>query len=398
VSPAQICLVTETYPPEINGVAMTLSRLAAGLRDRGHKVSIVRPRQPADRRAGVRSCAAVTLVPGIAMPGYKEVRIGLPAIGTLHERWMSHRPDVVYVATEGPLGWSAVRVARRLGLTVFSGFHTSFPDYAKHYGARWMMPLVIRGLRRFHNRTNGTLVAGEPLRRQLEAAGFANVFVVGRGVDSELFAPERRSPELRAAWGAGHDDVVALSVGRLAPEKNLPLAVEAFRAIQRVRSTARLVIVGDGPLREELQRANPDVIFCGMQTGERLAAHYASADVFLFPSETETFGNVTLEAMASGLAVIAYDYAAAGLHIRAGDSGVLVARGDALAYVEAAVALAWSPVTIVRMGRCAREHAVSVGWRGVVERFEALLTGSSPPRPSMDLTPAPVEVAGLRSR
>jgi len=375
---------------------MTLSRLAAGLRERGHTISIVRPRQPADGR--VRSCDALTLVPGIAIPGYREVRMGLPASDTLHERWTACRPDVVYVATEGPLGWSAVRVARRLGLPVFTGFHTNFPDYARHYVARWVVPLVFRGLRRFHNRARATLVASEPLRRQLEAAGFTHVSVIGRGVDSALFAPERRCPALRAGWSARDDDLVALSVGRLAPEKNLSLAFEAFRAIEQVQSSARFVIVGDGPLRGELQRANRDVIFCGMQTGERLAAHYASADVFLFPSETETFGNVTLEAMASGLAVIAYDYAAAGLHIRAGDSGVLVARGDARRYIDAALALARSPVTISRMGRRAREHAAAVGWCGVVERFETLLTGSLPPRPSVDLAPARVEASARRMR
>jgi glycosyltransferase involved in cell wall biosynthesis len=212
------------------------------------------------------------------------------------------------------------------------------------------------------------------MRRRLLGIGFDDVHVLGRGVDGELFDPARRAAGLRAAWGAGSEDLVALYVGRLAPEKNVRLVVEAYRAMRRVQSAARCVIVGDGPLRRELETAHPDLVFCGMRTGEELAAHYASADVFLFPSETETFGNVTLEAMASGLAVVAYDYAAARIHVAHGESGVLVPRGDARAFVEGAAALARRPACLPEMRRRARAHAASVDWPSVVAAFEALLT------------------------
>jgi glycosyltransferase involved in cell wall biosynthesis len=298
-----LCVVTETYPPEINGVAVTLARLVDGLRARGHAVSVVRPRRPALEQAGPVSDPALTLIRGVPWPGYAGVRIGLPAGAVLRDRWTRRRPDVVYVATEGPLGWSAVSTARRLGLPVFSGFHTDFGGYARHYHARWLARLATGYLRRFHNRTSGTLVATPELRDQLLAGGFQNLSVLGRGVDSRLFSPQRRSAALRRAWGASEADLVVLWVGRLAPEKNIALAIEAYRAMQRARSSLRFVVVGDGPSRAELQRAHPDLLFCGALRGERLAAHYASADVFLFPSETETFGNVTLEALASGLVV-----------------------------------------------------------------------------------------------
>jgi len=390
---SRICLVTETYPPEINGVAMTLARLAEGLRKRGHAVSVVRPRQPGDADStGTTRDPAVLLVQGMVVPGYPAVRLGLPAARRLEERWTHRRPDVVYVATEGPLGWSAVAVARRLGVPVWSGFHTNFPEYARYYAARWIVPVVFRLLRRFHNHTDGTIVATEELRRRLSSAGFRNVCILGRGVDCELFSPRRRSRELRTAWGAADRDIVALSVGRLAAEKNLPLALSAFRALRRAQSTARCVIVGDGPLRKSLERANPDVIFCGMLGGERLATHYASADLFLFPSETETFGNVTLEAMASGLTVAAYDYASAGMHIRRSESGVLVARGDARAYVDEVAALVQTPEVLSRMGARARAHAVSLDWRAVVERFEILLTSSVFDRPAGAFAVAPAGV------
>jgi len=203
--------------------------------------------------------------------------------------------------------------------------------------------------------------------------GFNGVHVLGRGVDGELFDPARRSASLRAAWGAGSKDLVALYVGRLAPEKNVPLAVKAYRAMQQAQTAARCVIVGDGPLRGDLEKAHPDLGFCGMRTGTDLAAHYASADVFLFPSETETFGNVTLEALASGLVVVAYDYAAARMHIETGETGTLVPFGDAPAFVDAAVALLRSPARLDRMRRQARESVARLSWDRVVERFEALM-------------------------
>jgi glycosyltransferase involved in cell wall biosynthesis len=363
--------VTETYPPEINGVAHTLARLAGGLRALGHRVSVVRPQpaatDPLDPGVDMR------VVAGLPLPGYPTLRLGLPAARALRGAWSADPPEVVYVATEGPLGWSAVAAARRLGIPALSGFHTNFQAYVRHYGAPWLGPVLLRYLRRFHNRTLGTLVATAELRDRLDAAGFRNVRVLGRGVDRALFSPARRSRALRRAWGAGEDDPVLIHVGRLAPEKNLGLAIDTYRALQRTRRTARFAIVGDGPARAALQAAHPDLIFCGAQTGEALAAHYASGDVFLFPSETETFGNVTLEAMASGLPVVAFDYAAARAHIAPGQSGVLVHLGDSRAFVERGAALARSPEATRAMGRRARADVAAADWAHVVRRFEGLL-------------------------
>src|SRR5262245_10602714 len=371
-SPRRVCVVSETYPPEINGVAMTLSRLVDGLRGRGHLVSVVRPCQRADR-FGDRRDSDEVLVHGAPLPGYGGLRIGLPAGGTLRRRWTQERPDVVYVATEGPLGWSAVRAARRLRLPVVSGFHTNFHGYARHYHAGWLTRLVLRYLRNFHNRTTSTVVATADLRARLSALGFTNLSVLGRGVDGQLFTPERRCTALRSAWGVSEHDVVVLYVGRIAPEKNLELAIDAYRAMQLRGGTRRFVLVGDGPQRASLQQRHPDLVFCGLLTGQQLAVHYASADVFLFPSETETFGNVTLEAMASGLAVVAYDYAAARMHVTHGETGMLVPYGQATAFVEAAVTLARSPLVLARVRRRAPASVARAAWPQVVERFEAIL-------------------------
>ena len=382
----RICVVTETYPPEINGVAFTLAHLVKELLGLGHAVSVVRPFQWALDSFGCDNDSAVTLVRGLPLPGYKGLQFGLPAGGLLRRCWTRHRPDVVYVATEGPLGWSAVRIAQCLGIPVLTGFHTNYHSYSRHYRVGWLQRLVFRYLCGFHNRSTGTLVPSIDLRDRLQARGFRNVSVLGRGVDSQLFAPEHRSRELRSDWGLSDTDLAIVYVGRIAPEKNLGLAVDAYRAMKRVSASLKFVIIGDGPLRASLQKEHNDLIFLGTHTGERLARHYASADVFLFPSETETFGNVTLEGMASGLVVMAYDYAAAKIHITHGETGVLVPYGDSRAFVESAVGLVREPQSLQTIRRQAREYVTSLCWPHVVKSFETLLLGA---RDQSDTAPNP---------
>jgi len=370
-----ICVVTETYPPEVNGVAITLSRLVSGLRARGNSVSVVYPGQ----RSAQSSCARLHRelddieVRGLPLPGYHGLQFGMPAGRILKQAWSHHRPAAVYVATEGPLGWSAVRTAQSMNIPALSGFHTNFHHYCKHYGVGWMRHAALRYLRWFHNQTERTLVSNEELRARLQDAGFCNVAIIERGVDSKLFTPQRRSTELRQEWGLSEDDSALIYVGRIAAEKNLGVAVEAYRAIKRYNDRTKFVLVGDGPQRHSLQRENPDLIFAGMRMGEELGKYYASADVFLFPSETETFGNVTLEAMASGLVVIAYDYACAKLHVSSGETGILVRFGDASSFVASACTLLQEPLVIRRIRRQGRQYVSYLGWERVVERFEALL-------------------------
>jgi glycosyltransferase involved in cell wall biosynthesis len=366
-----ICFVTETYPPEINGVALTLARLVKGLLANGHMVSMVRPYQPGFDS----SCSSsVTLVRGLPLPGYHGLQFGLPAGRLLKRLWTKRRPNIVYVATEGPLGWSAVRTAKRLGIAALSGFHTNYHSYSRHYRLGCLQSVVLRYLRYLHNGTARTIVPSLELQNRLRAQGFKNVTCLGRGVDSRLFGPHRRSAQLRSSWGVRERECAALYVGRIAPEKNLALAVEAYRAMHRVDNSIKFILVGDGPLRASLQRQHPSLVFCGMKTGEQLAQHYASGDIFLFPSETETFGNVTLEAMASGLAVVAYDYAAARMHISHGKTGVLVPYGDSRAFIESAERLAAQSRWICKLGAQAREYAAALNWSSVVDAFESLLT------------------------
>lgn len=249
------------------------------------------------------------------------MQFGLPAGNTLRRRWSAKRPHAVYIATEGPLGASAMRTANALDIPVASGFHTRFHDYAAHYGLGLLAPLVRAHLLGFHRRAQMTLVPTRALHAELTDAGIDHVHKLRRGVDARLFTPERRDPALRKGWGMHDDAPVLLCVGRIAAEKNLGLAVQAFRALQSRLPGARIVLVGDGPQREALAAAYPDALFVGTKRDTELAAHYASADLFVFPSLSETFGNVVLEAMTSGLAVVAFDHAAAREHVANGISG-----------------------------------------------------------------------------
>lgn len=362
-------LVTETYPPDINGVALTVQSLEQGLRSQGHRVALVRPENSEESS---RADPDLMLVEGAPIPRYPGLRFGLPAGRRLHARWASQRPDGIYVATEGPLGWSALRAARRLGIPVATGFHTRFDDYMGRYGAGFLTPWVFAWLRRFHNRADTTLVPTTELQSTLIEQGFRRVQRLGRSVDTKQFHPGWRDSALRAQWGLNDDDIALVSVGRLAAEKNLSVTLAAYRALQARRQNTRMIFVGDGPIRKELQSANPDAIFCGVKLGDELARHYASADMFLFPSLSETFGNVTLEAMASGLVTVAFDYGATREHLRNNEHGIAVPFGDEAAFIGAVVELG-TQGALFKMGDAARSAISHLHPDDVARDFARLL-------------------------
>ncbi len=374
----KIALVTETFPPEVNGVAMTLSRLVGGMRARGHTVEVVRPRQKVELATGVTDAGELDyVVPGVPIPFYSALRMGLPVTGALKKRWRAERPDVVHVATEGPLGLAALRAAHLCKLPVTSSFHTNFHQYGGHYGLTIGRDLALRYLRWFHNRTRCTMVPASDLKGQLASDGFERLVVLARGVDGSLFSPAKRSGPLREKWGAAPEDPVMIYVGRVAAEKNLALAVEAFLELRRADPRAKFVLVGDGPERAALEKAYPDFYYAGMQRGEALAEHYASADVFAFASVTETFGNVVTEAMASGLVVLAYDYAATREHVRDGVNGFAAKFGDREAF------LAGVRTLLARRGEwpairaAARTTAEGITWDAIFDVFERELRAAA---------------------
>ena len=373
----RLAVVTETYPPEINGVALSLSRFIEGLRERNHQIQLIRPRQDHAEQAAQGNGFDEVLTGGMPIPRYPNLKMGLPAKRALIKHWLLRRPDLVHIVTEGPLGWSALQAALKLKIPVCSDFRTNFHTYSQHYGIGWLKKSIVAYLRKFHNRTLLTMVPTEHMRAELAASGFSNLRVVARGVDTELFNPARRSESLRREWGVTADTLAVLHVGRLAAEKNPEALMAAFIAIRQRQPRARLVLVGDGPEEKAMRSRLPDAIFTGSRRGEELATHYASGDLFLFPSLTETFGNVTLEAMASGLPLVAYDYAAAAQHVRHGANGLLAAFGRTEDFTAMAGNLAamyvHDPEQFRAMGRNARLTTETLDWKCVVTQLETLL-------------------------
>jgi len=373
----RLAVVTETYPPEVNGVALSLSRFVEGLHERNHEIQLIRPRQAHAELPALGGGFDEILTAGMPIPRYPDLKMGLPARRALIRQWTLRRPDLVHIVTEGPLGWSALRAELKLKIPVCSDFRTNFHAYSLHYGIGWLKKPIVAYLRKFHNRTLMTMVPTEQMRSELAACGFHNLRVVARGVDAQLFNPGRRSEALRQQWGVTPDTPVVIHVGRLAAEKNLTALIAAFVAIRLRQPNARLVLVGDGPELKMLRSRLPDAIFAGTRRGEELATHFASGDLFLFPSLTETFGNVTLEAMASGLPVVAYNYAAAAQHLRHGTNGLLASYGQTDDFIAMGTEMAarhrQEPDKFRAMGRDARVTAERHDWKCVVKDFESLL-------------------------
>ncbi len=373
----RVTIVTETFAPEINGVAHTLSQLVDGMRARGIQVQIIRPRQHKQDQPANEHGLQTALLPGMPLPGYKELKFGVPLTGRISSVLQHFAPDVIYVATEGPMGWAAVRAARKAGVAVISGFHTNFHQYIEHYRMAGLEKLAYRYLRYFHNRTAATLVPTRAQRDELDAHGFHNVRVLSRGVDSQKFNPCHRSNALRRSWGVGEHDLVLLYVGRIAGEKNMDLALAAYRRLLNTDEQVRMVLVGDGPELPAIRAQHPEIICCGMRRDEDLAAHYASGDIFLFPSKTDTFGNVVTEAMASGLAVVSFDYAAGHEHITSGTTGMLAPFGEDEAYIKQVEILSDSPNLLQKIRQEARSRAEKISWNSIVDEFIQRLSGAN---------------------
>jgi len=381
----KIDIVTDTFIPDVNGVAMTLGRLRAGLRQRGHRVHVI--------HTGVSAGPDETCVAAVALPGYNEIRIGLPKPFELRARWTKKRPHAVYVATESPLGKSALKTANSLGLPVATGFHTNFHQYMTQYGVGGLQPFARSYLKRFHQRANCTLTPSRDMVEQLTNEGYSNVHLLERGVDTELFAPAKRCELLRAEWGVMADSPVVMMIGRVAAEKNFTLGLLTFERMRQASPDLQCVVVGDGPLREKLMEQHPWVHFVGVKTGENLARHYASADILLFPSETETFGNVLLEGLASGLVTVSFDYAAAAMHVRSGENGLKTAKGNAADFIGHAVTALTLPADH-NLRRNARTTAETLDWDTVVGEFERRLvsiaaSGKSQPKDTIKLGKRP---------
>lgn len=316
----RIALICETFLPDVNGVTTTLCRLLEYLQYQGHDVLLFAPHGAPSSYAG----AEVVPLNGMPLPLYPEVKLTPPQPG-LTARLQRFQPDLVHLVGPVVLGAIVPGIVRRLGLPLIASYHTDFGAYSQHYGFGFLKHGVNAWLRWIHNRCRINLCPSRFTMNVLRAAGFRRLRIWGRGVDIERFHPRYRSEAWRAAVGVQPGERVVLYVGRVAAEKRVDLLPEAIRGLPNTR----LVIVGDGPFRFELQRrcAGLPVHFTGYLKGDDLATAYASADVFVFTSDTDTFGQVVQEAMASALPVVAARAGGALDLIHHGQNGYLFTPG-----------------------------------------------------------------------
>ncbi len=354
----KVSVITETYLPDVNGVANSLYQLLRTLKMQQIDIQLIRTPantfwQPEFEEVTCR---------GLRIPMYPDLQLGLPAGRKIRHSLLRFQPNLVFIATEGPLGASALKVALNMKLPVISAFHTNFHRYSDYYGFGLINRLLLRWLRHFHNRTQLTLVPCQEMQIELSSQGFHNVQLLPHAVDCARFNPIKR----RCLWQIDKQTKVLLYVGRVAAEKNMPLLFKTYQSLQQSHKV-KLVIVGDGPLASKFKSEYPEVIFCGVQTGDALAEHFASGDYFIFPSTTETFGLVTLEALASGLPVLAYDMAAAHLYVDNQMNGITVAVDDEAAFIQAAHTLLALDLSVLK--QAARARAMQLSWASIGEMF-----------------------------
>lgn len=382
----RISLVSETYFPQVNGVSRTLDRLVRYCSEQGDRLQLLIPSYN-ENSAQLPCQVEKNEWQSIALPFYKEVVLPMVTVGMIESSLKSFCPDLVHIATEGPLGWAALRAAKRLKLPVVSSYHTNFPQYLRTYHARFLEPVCWRYLRWFHNSTLATFCPSASSRELIEGKGFHNVGIWSRGVDNHRFNPGKRDLDLRRALGIGPDDTVMTCTGRIANEKNLEMLVDAWRELSD-HDDCHLLLVGDGPLRARLERMKlPRTIFTGYRYGEELAKIYASSDLFVFPSLSETFGNVVLEAMASGLPVVAYNVQGPKDIVREAHTGLLVNDITAEALASAIRQMVNNRELLKQMGRQARAYAEGCTWESIMGgmRNQYLkLTRTSQPQPAWE--------------
>jgi glycosyltransferase involved in cell wall biosynthesis len=334
----KIALVTDTFAPQVNGVTTVLIRMATAIREAGHDVIVVAPRYPGQEESRANGQLRLASVP---FPPYPAIRLTIPPYGDAYRYLSSFAPDVVHVATEGPLGGVGRRYALRTKTPLVTSFHTDFPRYCRDYGLPSLESWVWRWLVWFHRPARLTHTPGEAILAKLQGRGLSQAVLWGRGVDTALFSPQRRMPEWRQRLGLAEEAVIVVHVGRLAREKNLGVLANAWSlARKQLGGAAEFLLVGDGPIAAELEAKLPWVRRMGFMARNELANVYANSDICLLPSDTETCGLVALEAMASGLPVVAADAGGFRDSVRAEHNGLLVPPDRPETFADAVVRLA----------------------------------------------------------
>ncbi|NNJ73787.1 MAG: glycosyltransferase family 1 protein [Anderseniella sp.] len=320
--PLRVVLTTGNYNYIKDGVSLTLNRLVGWLERNNVEVLVI---APVAEEAAMAHHGRLLPVPSFAIPTRKEYRIGRRLTTQLKDEIVRFKPDLFHIAVPDITGHSALNFAEKMQVPVVSSFHTRFDGYLQYYNLRFLEPWFHKKLRAFYSRCEHLYVPSVSMIDELAGQGIAdNMRLWTRGVDHARFDPARRSKEWRRAHGIADDDVVIAYAGRLVAEKNMAVMARVFAGLKARGVAHRTILLGDGPEAGWMRKALPDTVFAGFLHGDELATGYASSDIFFFPSITETFGNVTLEAMASGLPSVTADATGSRSLVREGETGFLV--------------------------------------------------------------------------
>lgn len=378
----RIAYFTESLLPHVDGVSRTLARLFASLEAREIPFRVFAPFRPGP---DIPWHHRVRPVPFIRFPPYPDYRISLPFAPGVARELRDWRPDLVHLVSPTPLASWAARWARRRGIPAVASFHTHFISYARFYGVARLERLGWALLRRFYRPLERVYVPSRALLRELAEHGIRNTELWSRGIDRTLFGPEHRDPALRARLGADERIPLLLMVSRLVREKDMTDLVAMDRLLRERGVSFRFALVGDGPMRAELEAALPDAHFAGHRSGAELARWYASADVFVFPSTTETFGNVVLEALASGVPAVVADRGGPPEQIAPGENGLVAPANDPAALADRVETLLRNPTARERMGRVAVARAADLDWEavngGLIDSYRRIVSGTGTPPP-----------------
>lgn len=365
----RVALFTGAYNHIADGVSLTLNRLVAFLEESNTEVLVFAPSvdDPPVNHAGT-----LVPVPSIPFPGRREYRIAMGLSSSARKILRDFNPDLFHVATPDLLGYRALKLAQRWNVPVVASYHTHFSSYLKYYGAGALETMMWRYLERFYEQCEHVYVPSPSMADVLRSHDINDgLRLWERGVDTARFNPALRSLEWRRAQGVGDDDVLVSFIGRLVWEKGLRVFAEVIDGLNRRGVRHRSMIVGGGPALDDLTQRLPDTIFTGYLEGTALSRAYASSDLFLFPSDTETFGNVTLEAMASGLPTVCADATGSRTLVEHGETGLLVPPGDSTAFLEAVQHLVEDARERRRMGISALNHARRYEWNTILSRMVA---------------------------
>jgi glycosyltransferase involved in cell wall biosynthesis len=381
VRPLKVALFSGNYNYVRDGANQALNRLVAFLERQGCTVRVYSPTSdtPAFEPAGT-----LVSVPSFSIPGRGEYRVALGLPERLKRDVREFGPDIIHLSAPDPAAHSAKRLARQLGVPVVASIHTRFETYLEYYGFGFARPLMEMMLGRFYTGLDEVFVTTAAFGETMRDAGIIRTepAVWSRGVDKGRFNPKRRSPEWRWSLGVGDAEPVIGFVGRLVLEKGLDTVAAAVAELKRRGVPHRLVVVGDGPARERFEALAPDAIFTGFLDGTNLARAYASMDMLLNPSTTETFGNINLEAMASGIPVVAARASGNECLVTDGDSGALVTPGDITGYADALQRYCTDPLLRAGHGKAGLAAAQAFDWDAingaVLSRYRDLIATKHP--------------------